>query len=298
MRLAPVTAIIPVYNRAHTVARALDSVAAQIVAPCELIVVDDGSTDATSEILSEWISAAARPFSVRMFRTENRGVSAARNLAAREARGEWLAFLDSDDEWLPEKLMRQMELASDFPLIHAEEIWIRNGVRVNAMKKHAKSGGRIFLRCVDLCCISPSAAVVRADLFRELGGFREDFPVCEDYELWLRVCARHEVGFVADPLVVKYGGHEDQLSRRFKAMDYYRCKALVPFLGDLGLPAEERAYVASDLARRCDILLAGYAKHGRTEHVAEVRSWQAAAEAAVGAANRSIARSSAGMIST
>lgn len=266
-----VSVIIPSYNRASVLRRALDSVSRQDFADLELIVVDDGSTDSTFERIESWQKETAFP--LRYFKTENRGVSAARNLGAREAQGRWLAFLDSDDEWLPHKLSAQMKLAEEFRWVHGEEVWIRNGVRVNAMKKHAKAGGRQFSRSIELCCISPSTVLIERELFLSAGGFREDFPVCEDYELWLRLAASEEIGFVKEPVILKYGGHDDQLSRRYKAMDFYRVKALQPFLQNGALKPEEREEVARAMAARCEILLKGFAKHANLKDRDQVRLW-------------------------
>ncbi|NJL23769.1 MAG: glycosyltransferase [Calothrix sp. SM1_5_4] len=267
-----VTIIIPTFNRAAVLARAVASVRRQTFKNWELLVVDDGSTDETAERLQSWSDA---DFRLRAFHLpQNRGVSHARNFAAARAQGAWLAFLDSDDEWLPHKLERQMALTLSHEFIHGEEIWIRDGKRVNPMKKHAKSGGRIFSRSVDLCCISPSTTLISRRLFQEHGGFREDFPVCEDYELWLRLCARYDVGFVPDPVIIKHGGHADQLSRRFKAMDYFRVKALMPFVeAPDGLSPEERLHAAATAMKKCEILLNGYRKHGDSQNYAEVADW-------------------------
>ncbi len=161
--------------------------------------------------------------------------------------------------------------------LHGEEIWIRDGVRVNPMNKHRKLGGHIFSRCVELCCVSPSAVLIRKDIFHALGGFRQDFPVCEDYELWLRLASRYPVGFVEQPVLLKYGGHADQLSRRFKAMDYFRCKALVPFLLSEEIPKNELSLVAAAVIEKCDILVNGYIKHGNLENMLDVREWRAMA---------------------
>ena len=269
-----ISVIIPTHNRAASLPRALDSVAQQSFTDWELIVVDDGSTDSTDAAVEEWRSRHPAWLSFGSIKTSQRGVSAARNLGAAQARGRWLAFLDSDDEWLPKKLEQQLPLLADFKWVHGEEIWIRNGVRVNPMKKHAKSGGRIFSRCVELCCVSPSAALVERSLFLDLGGFREDFVVCEDYELWLRLSELYPIGFMPEPVLVKYGGHADQLSRRYHTMDDFRCRALLPFLESQSLCFEERLVVARTLVSKCDVLTAGYEKHGHAEKLDEVRGWR------------------------
>ena len=225
-----VSIVIPTYNRVHTLDRAIQSVLAQTFQNFELFVVDDGSTDGTVDYLKGLLGKDSRLHVLHQ--NENRGVSSARNIGVENSSGEWLAFLDSDDEWLPEKLERQIQFAQQSPeirLIHTEEIWIRDKVRVNASNKYAKSGGRIFKRCVDLCCIAPSSAMIRRDLFADVGLFREDFPVCEDYELWLRIAANENIGFIDESLIRKFGGHEDQLSKAV-GMDLWRVRALMPFL--------------------------------------------------------------------
>jgi glycosyltransferase involved in cell wall biosynthesis len=278
-----ISVIIPTHNRRGVLARALDSVTRQTHPEWELIVVDDGSTDDTWGFLQGWLAGQRQrlPQTIRLERTVNGGVSKARNLGVRLARGEWLAFLDSDDEWLPRKLELQAGLTPRFTLIHGEEIWIRRGARVNPMKKHAKSGGRIFSRCVDLCCVSPSTAMVNKQVFLNAGGFREDFPVCEDYALWLKIAARHEAGFIGTPLITKYGGHEDQLSLRYKAMDLFRVRALAAVLNEDSLTPVERCHAAETMLSKCDILLRGYEKHGNTSNVREVQDLREAARNAL-----------------
>ena len=252
-----VSVIIPTFNRRHCLPRAVDSVLAQTEAALEIIVVDDGSDDGTAELIHRDYPQ------LRYIRQHNRGVSAARNRGIAEARGTWLAFLDSDDEWLPNKLARQLALVSsrpEYPLVHSDEIWIRHGVRVNPMRKHGKAGGDIFRRCLPLCAISPSAAMLRAELFSELGGFDETLPACEDYELWLRVCSRYPVAYVDAPLLRKYGGHDDQLSRQHWGMDRFRVRALSRLLRSGHLCDEQRAATRAMLARKCDILETGARK--------------------------------------
>lgn len=263
-----VSVIIPTYNRASVLNRAIDSVLGQTFKDWELIIVDDGSTDETSELLQSHSHE-----SLSIYRTSNQGVSAARNLGLQKAHGEWVAFLDSDDEWLPEKLAKQMAYAEAHPdilIVHGEEIWVRNGVRVNPMKKHQKRGGDIFGDAVKLCCISPSTVLLKKSLLLDLGGFREDYPVCEDYDLWLKITCKHPVGFIEDFLIKKYGGHEDQLSRKYFAMDYWRVKSLSHILGELKNDLNKYEVAQKELNKKSNVLLKGYRKHQNLENYQEV----------------------------
>ena len=174
------------------------------------MVVDDGGTDGTWEVLSAWRE-------IRVLRhPHRRGVSAARNTGINAARGQWLAFLDSDDLWLPDKLARQIAYltspAGVCCLCQTDETWVRRGVRVNKPLSHRKVAGRIFLPSLARCMISPSAVMLHRRLFQDHGGFDETLPAAEDYDLWLRLTWRYEVGLVDEPLVIKRGGHPDQLS--------------------------------------------------------------------------------------
>jgi glycosyltransferase involved in cell wall biosynthesis len=257
-----VSVVIPTCDRCDTLVRALLSVYAQTRPPAEIIVVDDGSTDGTQEKVEQEFPE------VSLVRQSNRGVSAARNRGIAEVSGEWIAFLDSDDEWKPEKLEKQLvELGKDSaaPLCHTNEIWIRNGRRVNEGKRHAKAGGRIFQRCLPLCVISPSASIVRQSLFDEVGLFDESLPVCEDYDMWLRICARYPVSFVADRLTIKYGGHADQLSRSFPAMDRYRIRAIEKILEEGILQEEDREAAVTMLRKKINVYMDGAKKRDRTD---------------------------------
>jgi glycosyltransferase involved in cell wall biosynthesis len=265
--------IIPTYNRAALLPRAMSSVLGQNYQKFDLWIVDDGSSDDTPEIVREFQSRESGR--IHYVRTDNRGVSAARNLGAQLSGGQWLAFLDSDDEWLPAKLEKQRQFIQENPeikIVHGEELWIRRGKRVNAKKIHQKSGGRIFQRCLKLCLLSPSAVILRRDLYQELGGFDENFPVCEDYDLWLKITARHQVGFILDPIIVKYGGHVDQLSAKFKAMDYWRVKAMHALFKE-GPPItdEEKKALVEEIQTKSEILLKGYGKHNHPGKQREIR---------------------------
>lgn len=254
-----ISVIIPSWNRADRLAAALDSVHAQSVAPLEIIVVDDGSTDNTRELLTRHYP------DVRYIFQSNRGVSHARNTGIAAASGDWIALLDSDDRWEPRKLEQQQAAIRATPgckLCHSDEIWIRNGKRVNPMKKHAKHGGWIFRHCLPLCVISPSAVIIHRDLFTEIGLFDESLPACEDYDLWLRICAVYPVLYIEQPLIVKVGGHEDQLSRRYWGMDRFRIQALEKILAADVLGIEDQAAALETLREKTAVMIQGAVKRG------------------------------------
>ena len=256
-----ISVIIPAYNRARLLAEAIDSVLAQTHSDFELIVVDDGSTDDTPSLLDGYGAG------IRVFRQVNRGVSAARNEGIRMARGELIAFLDSDDLWLPEKLSAQTAFFNAHPesrICQTEEIWIRNGVRVNPRRRHRKPTGDIFLPSLQLCLVSPSAVMLRRELFQEIGLFDESLPACEDYDLWLRVSRLYPVHLVETPLVVKRGGHADQLSKK-PGLDRYRVQSLAKLLRDTDLGTERKAAVLQTLQRKCAVYAAGCRKRGRAD---------------------------------
>lgn len=253
-----VSVVIPVFNRKDLVSRALHSVLNQTLPVDEIIVVDDGSMDGAEQIIPKQFPT------VRCVRQDHQGVSAARNLGVRMATGNWIAFLDSDDAWAKKKLARQIEALRLQPghlLCHTNEIWIRNSVRVNPMKKHQKKGGWIFQHCLPRCAISPSAVLIKKALFDEVRGFDETLPVCEDYDLWLRICSRYPVLYLDDPLTIKYGGHEDQLSRRYWGMDRFRVRAIDGVLRAGLVKGDDEAAARRVLHQKCRILIAGAEKH-------------------------------------
>lgn len=254
--------IIPVYNRHLPVKDAIESVLAQTFTDFELIVVDDGSTDGTPAIADEYRGR------ISYLRREHRGVSAARNAGVALSSSPWLAFLDSDDRWLPEKLARQERYIRENPgvAIHqTDELWIRKGSRVNPGLRHLKREGDIFVDSLGLCLISPSAAVMSRRCFDRYGPFDEDLPACEDYDLWLRVTARERVGFISEKLIVRHGGHRDQLSARYPAMDRFRVYSMVKLLADGrgALPPEYRSSAKAMALEKARILHAGALKRHR-----------------------------------
>jgi len=254
-----VSVIIPTYNRWPMVGEAIQSVLAQSYRAWELIVVNDGSTDDTSERLALYGS------NIRYISRQRSGVAAARNHGIASATGWYVAFLDSDDLWMPRKLEVQtafMEQHPNVQICQTEEIWMRRGVRVNPKAKHAKPSGDIFRSSLDLCLVSPSAVMMTKRLFTESGGFDENFPVCEDYDLWLRISVRCSVPLIPVPLVVKRGGHSDQLSRSTWGMDRYRVLSLRKLL-DAGLSGPKREWAIGALQRKISVLCQGARKRGK-----------------------------------
>ena len=218
-----ISVVIPTFNRRQTIGRSIDSILNQTLFPSEIIVVDDGSTDGTSDYIQSNFP------SIRLLQQSNKGVSSARNMGIRSSNSDWVALLDSDDEWFPKKLEKQVMTLSqnlDIKFCHTEEIWIRNGVRVNQMKKHQKYGGHIFNKCLDMCRISPSSVLFHRSILDDVGYFDKDQKVCEDYDLWLRITAKYPVLYIDESLIKKYGGHEDQLSKVKDGIESHRIKVL------------------------------------------------------------------------
>ncbi|MFV2030901.1 MAG: glycosyltransferase family 2 protein [Gammaproteobacteria bacterium] len=263
-----ISVIIPSYNRLHTLTRAIDSILSQDSPVDEIIVIDDGSSDGTADRISQNYPG------LRLIYQSNRGVSAARNAGISRAIHQWIAFLDSDDTWSPSKIS-EIRLAHrrhpEYQLFHSDEIWIRNGARVNAMKKHLKSGGWIFERCLPLCVISPSATVLHRSLLHSVGGFDESLPACEDYDLWLRICHRNPVYYIDRPLITKYGGHDDQLSRQYWGMDRFRIRSIYRLLQQQDLGEAYHFAALTILISKLELLLKGAEKHHNVELIAEFK---------------------------
>jgi len=246
-----------------------------------VFLVDDVSTDGTAHWLEDTLKPVWGSRLKYLQSSKPLGVSRARNWAIGQSDAEWVALLDSDDQWEPTKLEKQWEWAQQFPhipLCHTEETWWRGEKLLLSKKKHRKSGGFIFEKCLALCVISPSASFIKRSLFDEVGGFREDFPVCEDYELWLRITSRYEVGFLPEALTIKNGGHSDQLSHQYSAMDYWRAKALHPYLSSSLLSQNAKKQVAQTLSKKCEILMNGYIKHNNLKHYEQVKNWKSEAQ--------------------
>ena len=250
-----VSVVIPTYNRVAYLGRAINSVLKQSYPVNEIIVIDNGSTDQTLSFIKKKFTR------IRVITEKKRGVSFARNLGIKNCKYNWIAFLDSDDEWITDKIEKQFVLLKEsnfkYQFIHTNEIWIKNGILKNQKKKHLKRGGHIFEDCLDICKISPSSVLIKKELFDRFGLFDYKFKVCEDYELWLRITSKIKIGYLDKPLIKKYGGHKGQLSEKYWGIDRYRIKALEKILINNNLKTQQKLKVLEYLLKKINIILLG-----------------------------------------
>ena len=270
-----ISVVIPTFNRISLVARAIDSVLKQSLNPYEIIVVDDGSDDGTSEMIQNNYK------SIKLIQQQNNGVSAARNKGIKHAKGDWIGLLDSDDEWTEKKLENQADRlikTPEYDFCHTNEIWIRNGVRVNQRKKHEKYGGYIFDKCLDICRISPSSVLFRKNILDHIGWFDSQLPVCEDYDPWLRITSEYRILFIDEPLIIKYGGHDDQLSHSVESIEFFRIKSLENLLESTELSTNNRVLAIQMIIKKYNIYLNGLVKRkkqGEADQIEEkIKFWK------------------------
>ena len=260
---ADISVVIPSHNRCELLKRAISSVLNQTIKPREIIIIDNGSTDNTHEMISSLFPK------ITYIYEKTKGVSIARNIGIKNCHSTWIAFLDSDDAWEPQKLEKQFFYINNknkkYRLIHTNEIWYKNNKFQNQLKKHQKSGGDIFQKSLELCCISPSSAFIKKEIFDDYGFFDEGLEVCEDYDMWIRITAKEEVGFLDNPLVIKYGGHNDQLSKKYWGMDRFRIKSLEKNLKNNWFTSEQQKSVLDILIKKLSILSNGAKKRNNQE---------------------------------
>jgi len=263
-----ITVVVPVFNRHQTIGRAIDSILSQSYAPERIIVVDDASTDKTPGMLKSYgdkLTCLSLP--------RNSGPSRARNEGIKHAKAEWIAFLDSDDSWEKDKLKNQIAYLNKYPfyqILQPEEVWIRNGKRVNPCKHHKKPEGWIWEPSLERCLVSPSGVLVKRSLLERYGLFDESLPVCEDYDLWLKISRHHPVGLEPSFSVIKYGGHEDQLSRQYPAIDSFRVRSLARLLKN-ELHPDFRKKITFVLVKKLKILIKGYEKRQKWQDANECK---------------------------
>lgn len=253
-----VSIIIPTYNRCGMLLRAVDSVLNQSHQSFEIIIVDDGSTDSTPFFIKQYQDP--RLF---YYQIQRSGVSFARNFGVKKSRADWICFLDSDDVWRKNKLNEQIlfhQKNRDYLISQTDDVWIRSSQRVNKMKKHQLAAGDIFLQSLRLCLICCSAVMIQKDFFWSVGGFDESLPTCEDYDLWLKILAHHPLGIIQKPLVTKFGGHDDQLSKAFAVMDVYRLRSLRRLLESGLLSSVQKKQVLEEIDYKQTIFDLGRSK--------------------------------------
>jgi len=266
-----VSVIIPVYNRKALLKRAVTSVLNQSYKYFEIIIVDDSSKENLDDVIKDFNDERLK----LLMNKKNMGVSYSRNFGIKESSYDLIAFLDSDDKWLKNKLKMQIDFLNnnmEINVVHTEEIWIRNGLRVNQKKKHKKTGGDIFIPSLDLCLMSPSSIMMKKCIFEKYGYFDESLPVCEDYDMWLRITSNEEVGFIDEPMIIKYGGHKDQLSRKYEAMDKYRVISMMKLLKSK-LNQNKKNALLTVINKKLHILINGAVKRNKNDDVVLYKSW-------------------------
>ena len=254
-----ISVVIPCYERIDFLRNALRSVFSQTLKPSEILVVDDGSPSPIEPTLVQEFPG------VHWLYQKNSGVAAARNLGIKMAQNSWIAFLDSDDRWKPLKLEKQWSFHCAHPEVlvsHTNESWIRNNNQVIPPQYLDKSPRSFFERSLHHCLICPSSVIMHQSIVEKVGNFDETLPVCEDYDLWLRILLTEEFGFLDEELVLKYGGHPDQLSRTYWGMDRFRVFSLEKLIQKNESP-EKKLLILRVLQKKCEILSKGFKKHGK-----------------------------------
>ncbi len=263
-----ISVIIPTHNRASYLSEAIQSVLEQDyfrncpADPCfEFWVIDDGSTDETKDVVRSYGGKVGYCFQ------QHQGVSAARNKGLRLSSGNYIAFLDSDDLWMANKMRSQMSYMEAYPkamICYTEEVWKRNDVLVNPRKRHKKYSGWIFEKVLPLCLLSLSSALFRREVFEVVGSFDESMPACEDYDLGIRLAHKFPIHLIDLPLIVKRGGHADQLSGQYWGMDRFRVYALEKAM-ELELTLDQECLVRRELVKKCLILIQGFRKRNKLQ---------------------------------
>jgi glycosyltransferase involved in cell wall biosynthesis len=260
------TVIIPTYNRKKFLKIAIASVLEQTFADYELLIIDDGSSDGTETMLKDF-----KDQRLKYFYQKQKGVSSARNKGIKQAQGKFIAFLDSDDRFCRQKLEINSAYIKDHPeykIFHSEEIWYKNGQLLAQKAYHKKPEGIIFSDSLKLCCVSPSTVAIEKNIFKEIGPFDENLPACEDYDLWLRITAKYPVFLIPQYLTIKEGGHPNQQSKKYPAMDKFRIYALSKLIKSNALTQSQYKLAYQELKNKCFIFKKGALKRAKVKEAA------------------------------
>lgn len=273
--------ILPFYNRKNFLTRAVQSIMNQTIFQkknlwdAEIILVDDGSTESQQISIEELNLLNTLSLPLQLIQTNHRGVSNARNIGVENSKGEWLFFLDSDDEWHPLKLEKQIEFITKNPKIQihqTKEIWIRHGKFTNPPMKHLKKSGNLFYESLESCRITFSSVCIHRSLWNQYGGLDKNLPACEDYDLWIAITQNEEIGLVSEFLLTRYGGHEDQLSHTYPVMDRFRLYSLLKRIPEF--KKENLSYVQKVIQKKMNILIQGKEKRKKDSKVLkEILNW-------------------------
>jgi glycosyltransferase involved in cell wall biosynthesis len=265
--------IVPTYNRKSFLKIAIRSVLEQSFDDYELIIVDDGSSDGTKKMLQ---AASFKPqANIKYFYQENKGPAAARNCGIKQAKAEFICFLDTDDRFRKDKLKITYEYIKKYPpykIFHTEEIWYRSGRILEQKSYHKKPSGMVFENALKLCSVSISTAAISKEVFNDIGLFDENMPACEDYDFWLRATHKYPVMLIPQYLTIKEGGHLDQQSKKYPAMDTLRIYALKKILEEGALSGDKWKIAVKELRKKCAIFIKGASKRGKTKEVQYYKS--------------------------
>ncbi len=293
-----ISVIIPVYNREKLLKEAVESVISQKFTNFEIIVVDDCSEDKLEQSVKN--ISLIENISLKYLRLEKHSgmPGFVRNCGCKIAGGKYLAFLDSDDLWLPDKLEKQIALINTgsknsetiikpdtadadsaniaenkeiFPkqisICHTREIWQRGEKTVSQASQRHKREGDIFEDSLIKCIIGPSTVIMEKKLFEKYGGFREDIEIAEDYEFWLRISAENSIAYIDQPLVVKRADGWEQLSEKYGQIEIFRIKALKDLIEKSFFKNDKMVIAKKVLSEKCRIYAAGCRKRGKNEEV-------------------------------
>ena len=260
-----VSVIIPVYNRFEMAKEAISSVIGQTYRNFEVIIVDDGSIDMTP-VIATYFRDDSR---VKYISIEHSGMPGfVRNKGVEIAEGKYLAFIDSDDLWMESKLEKQLrflENNSEYKVIHTREAWIRNGKTISQSGFTHKRSGDIFRDALEKCIIGPSTVLIETDLYKTLGGFRDDIEIAEDYELWLRLTDANKIAYIDEALITKRAGHIGQLSEKYGQIEIFRIRGLQKLVEQSYFSLKNQKMAEQELAKKCRIYAAGCRKRNKVE---------------------------------
>ena len=277
MKKPIVSVVIPVYNRENLLKEAVKSVIEQNFTDFELIIADDHSEDDIKRAV-ETISLIEN-IRLKFLRLQKHSgmPGFVRNCGCKIAEGSYIAFLDSDDLWLPDKLEKQIALAAGsmdssnvgssaqnkISICHTREIWQRGDKVVSQSSQRYKREGDIFEDALVKCIMGPSTVMMERALFEKHGGFREDIEIAEDYELWLRITDDVPVAYIDEPLVIKRAGDWEQLSEKYGQIEIFRINALKELVEKSFFKQRRMELAKKVLSEKSRIYAAGCRKRGK-----------------------------------